>query len=225
MKVDSKDSGIGRMVAVPAGTVDLRDDRSKRAWTVELGAFSIGVFPVTVAEYRRSELEGDALIPITGVSWFDAIEFCNGRSRREGLEPCYRIPTSVSDGLEVVYDQAASGYRLPTEAEWQYACRAGTPGYCYGELDEIAWHRDNSNGTIQKVGAKAPNAWGLFDMLGNVWEWCWDLYDVDVYGPYRIFRGGSWAEEPRACGATSRRRSHPTFAIDDLGFRLARTLA
>ena len=71
---------------------------------------------------------------------------------------------------------------------------------------------------------KEPNAWGLYDMLGNVWEWCYDLYDENVYGSYRIFRGGSWAEGARGCGATYRRRSHPTFHIDDLGFRLARSI-
>jgi formylglycine-generating enzyme required for sulfatase activity len=118
----------------------------------------------------------------------------------------------------------ADGYRLPTEAEWQYACKAGTTGYRYGELDEIAWYEENSEGGVHEVGKKGPNAWGLHDMLGNVWEWCWDLYDEEVYGSYRVFRGGSWAEEDRGCGATCRRRSHPTFGIDDLGFRLARSL-
>ncbi|ASK14910.1 TPA: formylglycine-generating enzyme family protein [Bacillus cereus] len=82
----------------------------------------------------------------------------------------------------------------------------------------------DSNGEIHDVGQKEPNAWGLYDMLGNVWEWCYDLYDETVYGSYRIFRGGSWAETARGCGATCRRRSHPTFHIDDLGFRLARSI-
>lgn len=122
-------------------------------------------------------------------------------------------------------DWAADGYRLPTDAEWQYACKAGTPGYRYGEIGDIAWYADNSGGRVHDVGDKVPNPWGLFDMLGNVWEWCWDLYDEEVYGSYRILRGGGWAEAERGCGASVRRRSHPTFAIDDLGFRLARRIS
>lgn len=81
----------------------------------------------------------------------------------------------------------SNGYRLPSEAEWQYACKAGTTGYTYGELQKIAWYNENSSGQIHDVGKKEPNAWGLYDMLGNVWEWCYDLYDETVYGSYRIF--------------------------------------
>ena len=120
------------------------------------------------------------------------------------------------------WDLTADGYRLPTEAEWEYACRAGTTGARYGELDAIAWHRGNSAGRIHKVGAKEPNAWGIHDMLGNAWEWCWDLYDSEVYGSYRVLRGGGWSDEHWSCRASVRRRSHPTFHIEDLGFRVAR---
>lgn len=81
----------------------------------------------------------------------------------------------------------SNGYRLPSEAEWQYACKASTNGYTYGKLHDIAWYNENSNGEIHDVGQKEPNAWGLYDMLGNVWEWCYDLYDETVYGSYRIF--------------------------------------
>lgn len=166
-------------------------------------------------------LPGDPLAPAVNLSWLDAVKYCNTLSRHAGLRECYEIDPQ---GERVTWNRKADGYRLPTEAEWQYACKADTDGYRYGDLGEIAWYRDNAEGRAHPVGGKKPNPWGLFDMLGNVWEWCWDVYDERVYGEYRIFRGGSWAEEARGCGATCRRRSHPTFRIDDLGFRLARSV-
>jgi len=170
---------------------------------------------------RALDPSASAASPVTNVSWLDAIDVCNQLSDRSGLDRAY---SQDAGSGEVTCDRAAGGYRLPTEAEWQYACRAGTSGYRYGELDDIAWSANNSGGRVHDVGGKAANPWGLHDMLGNVWEWCWDLYDEEVYGSYRIFRGGGWAEPARGCGASVRRRSHPTFAIDDLGFRFARTV-
>ena len=122
------------------------------------------------------------------------------------------------------WNRNADGYRLPTEAEWEYACRAGTDGPRYGDLDDIAWYRENSGERRHVVGEKQPNPWGLYDMLGNVWEWCWDLYDAEVYGAYRVLRGGGWFDEHWSCRASVRRRSHPTFTTDDLGFRIARSV-
>lgn len=213
------------MVNIAAGIVDLRDDRKKLVWTEEVKSFWLAPVPVTKELYskmRKIEVRPEeSQTPVVDVSWQDAISFCNLMSRYSDLQECYTIS---DDGESVVCNWEANGYRLPTEAEWQYACKAGSAGYRYGELDEIAWYDQNSAGKAHKVGQKLPNAWGLYDMLGNVWEWCWDLYDVNVYGSYRVFRGGSWAEEARGCGATCRRRSHPTFRIDDLGFRLARSL-
>jgi len=214
---------------IPAGAVTLRDDRIKSSWTVDVSAFQLAAVPVTQSLYfslmqKKTHVGANVLpqTPVVNVSWNDAIRFCNLLSRHSGLQECYSVS---DDGEQVVWSRTASGYRLPTEAEWQYACKAGSDGYRYGELDQIAWYEDNSGGVVQEVGYKQPNAWGLYDMLGNVWEWCWDVYDPDVYGSYRVFRGGSWAEEARGCGATCRRRSHPTFRIDDLGFRIAQNVS
>ncbi|WP_088043395.1 SUMF1/EgtB/PvdO family nonheme iron enzyme [Bacillus sp. EAC] len=213
------------MIKIPGGEVKLRDDRIKRKWNVEIEPFLIGRFPVTTDVYyaitnQSPNSFNEKLKPIVNISWNDAISFCNLLSQEKGLKNCY---STSKDGKNIIFDRESDGYRLPSEAEWQYACKAGTTGYRYGELDKIAWYYENSGGRIHEVGRKEPNPWGLYDMIGNVWEWCWDLYDEQAYGAYRIFRGGSWAEEARGCGATCRRRSHPTFYIDDLGFRLARS--
>nr|WP_093409450.1 SUMF1/EgtB/PvdO family nonheme iron enzyme [Micromonospora sediminimaris] len=211
------------MVSISAGRVQLTDRRTERRWSVEVEAYRLATFPVTQAEYaqvtgeRPSASTGDRR-PVESVSWWDAIRFCNARSAQEGLRPAYRV-----DGEHVDWDVAADGYRLPTEAEWEYACRAGTTGPRYGPLDDIAWYRDNSGGHVHEVGGRQPNAWGLYDMLGNVWDWCWDVYDAQVYGSYRVLRGGGWFDEHWSCRASVRRRSHPTFTVDDVGFRLARS--
>lgn len=174
-----------------------------------------------VTQQTPSTFKGNNL-PVETVSWRDAVAFCNALSDRTGLAACYAFD---EDADEFVFNPAANGYRLPTEAEWEYACKAGTNGIRYGEIEEIAWYKNNSAGTSHQPGLKTPNAWGLYDMLGNVWEWCSDIYDETVYGSYRIIRGGGWCDEERGCMATNRRRSHPkSFKIDDLGFRLARNL-
>jgi sulfatase modifying factor 1 len=196
------------LVDIPAGLIFLRDDRVGRRWHVDLPAFRLARYPVTAAD-----------VPLTGVSWYDAVALCNQMSVDAGLPVAYEI-----SGSDVRCDWTSAGYRLPTEAEWQWACTAGVPAYRYGELDEIAWYSDNSDGRAHAVGGKAANAWGLHDMLGNVWEWCWDLYDPDTYGSYRIFRGAGFADPERSVGSTVRRRSHPTFAIEDLGFRVAQSV-
>ncbi|KFM99260.1 formylglycine-generating enzyme family protein [Bacillus clarus] len=214
------------MVNIPEGEVALRDDRIKRKWNVQIKSFQLAQYSVTMELYnaitnKESISFKENLYPVVNISWNDAITFCNLLSRKVGLKEYYSIS---DDGQNISCNKESSGYRLPSEAEWQYACKAGTIGYTYGELDKIAWYNGNSEGQIHEVGKKEPNAWGLYDMLGNVWEWCFDLYDEQVYGSYRIFRGGSWAEEARGCGASCRRRSHPTFCIEDLGFRLARSV-
>ena len=213
------------MVDIPAGRVTLSDRRTQSEWSVHLSPYRLATVPVTRDQYanvvhavRHADASGRK--PVVDVSWHDAIRYCNALSVREHLTPAY----DEVAGDEVVWNRDADGFRLPTEAEWEYACRAGTTGPRYGDLDDIAWYRANSTERAHAVGGKQPNAWGMYDMLGNVWEWCWDIYDADVYGSYRVLRGGGWFDEHWSCRASVRRRSHPTFATDDLGFRIARSV-
>jgi len=197
------------LVDIPAGAIALRDDRLGTRWQVSLSPFRLARFPVAGADD----------VPLTGISWYDAVALCNKLSAADGLPATY-----VIDGDSVTCDWTSPGYRLPTEAEWQFACTAGVPAYRYGAVDEVGWYAGNSDGHRHPVGLKTPNAWGLHDMLGNVWEWCWDLYDPATYGSYRIFRGGGFDDAERSVGSTVRRRSHPTFAIEDLGLRVAQSI-
>lgn len=213
------------MVTIPAGSISLKDEAANRFWRVSLRPYLISVYAVTQEQYQRviqGQFAGtdNHKKPVVEVSWFDAVHYCNLLSRTFGLAECY----SFNSTGEVECNWEADGYRLPTEAEWEYACRAGSNDVRYGALDEIAWYRDNSGHRLHEVGTKAPNAWGLHDMIGNSWEWCWDVYDAQVYGEYRVFRGGGWYDQAPSCRASCRRKSHPTFHIDDLGFRLVRTL-
>jgi formylglycine-generating enzyme required for sulfatase activity len=167
-----------------------------------------------------------------------AIKFCNMRSMKESLEPCYNIQTAECNF-------SASGYRLPTEAEWEYACRAGTTGtYWFGEnpndLSGYAWSKANAERSTHPVGTKKPNPWGLFDMYGNVAQWCNDRYGQSEYaaqasnnphgpakGETRSLRGGSWRYGPERCRSAARASETPAladacFGYDGYGFRCVR---
>jgi len=175
--------------------------------------------------------------PVENVSWLDAIQFSNKLSEKEGKQPFYQI-----DGKHIrVPDWNGQGYRLPTEAEWEYACRANasTPTrFSFGdnalELGVYGWFDGNSDSRTHPVNQKRPNGFGLYDMHGNVWEWCWDWHLGEYYnqssadnptGPAgasdRVVRGGSWSREPRDCRSAYRNRGAPGHRDYFLGFRLA----
>jgi sulfatase modifying factor 1 len=177
--------------------------------------------------------------PIFGLNYYDALAYCNWLSEREGLAPCYG---EGRQGLK--WDRAANGYRLPTEAEWEYAARGGSfsLGYLYAggdDPDAVAWYADNSAGRPHPVGQKAPNELGLYDMSGNVWEFCWDRYawnfylyadtpSVDPKGfhpldhPNVVLRGGSFSSGADALRATARGYDVPV-SRGEYGMRLVRT--
>jgi formylglycine-generating enzyme required for sulfatase activity len=207
------------MARIDGGSVTLHDARRKLRRVVELEPFEIGVFAVT--QEHLGELLGEAarhpLRPATDVSWLRAVRFCNAASEWEGLDPAYTF-----DGLDVTWHVDADGYRLPTEAEWEHACRAGSTAPHYGPLAEIAWTSADGVATPQRVGLKLPNLNGLFDTLGNVWEWCWDLLDPARYDDYRVFRGGGFADDAWSVRASTRRGGGPRMHHEDVGFRVAR---
>lgn len=207
------------LVRLPAGSVTLHDARRRTRRTVELEPFALGVFPVT--EEQVTEVLGTPSRhprrPVADVSWLRAIHFCNAASEWEGLDPVYHF-----EGEDVAWDTTADGYRLPTEAEWEYACRAGSTGPHYAPLAEAAWTAADGVGTPQDVGGKLPNLHGLFDTLGNVWEWCWDLLDPARYDDYRVFRGGGFADDAWSVRASVRRGGAPRMHHEDVGFRVAR---
>ncbi|MBM3716267.1 MAG: formylglycine-generating enzyme family protein [Actinobacteria bacterium] len=206
------------MAVIPAGSVLRGDQRGPDRREIAVGAFEMAVYPLT--EEQRAELLGVPVRhprhPAVEVSWFRAIRLCNALSEWEGLDPVYRF-----DGEEVGWDAEADGFRLPTEDEWEYACRAGAIGPAYGPIADVAWTAaDGLRGPVD-VGGRLPNLHGLFDTLGNVNEWCWDFVDAQI-GDARVFRGGGWADPPALVRAATRRGGPPRNGYDDVGVRVAR---
>jgi len=213
---------------------------------VTISTFYMGRYPVTQAEYQTvmgtnpSNFKGSNL-PVENVSWFDAVEYCNRLSQRKGLTPAYTV-----NGTSVTWNRSANGYRLPTEAEWEYACRAGTVSAFYTgnnvTTDQANYNGNspynrNARGTFREkttnVGNFAPNTWGLSDMLGNVWEWCWDWYgnysegaqtdpEGSGYGTGRVRRGGAWNSSGGSLRSACRSFASPSLRSNDLGFRIVR---
>ncbi len=211
-------------------------------------AFYVSVTPVTQYQYEKltgtnpSYRQDRPDFPADSMTWYEALEFCNRLSRLEGLPEVYGRADH-----EWIFHMDRDGYRLTTEAEWEYACRAGTetafytgpndpPRVGHDNLWRAAWYQENSDGQPQPVGRKEPNRWGLHDMLGNVWEWCWDWYaaypvagNPDLRGPERgvqgrVIRGGSWYAPMHMCRAASRRFYIPDTGWNRLGFRVVRTV-
>ncbi|WP_052583679.1 formylglycine-generating enzyme family protein [Saccharomonospora iraqiensis] len=212
------------LVTIPAGRVAVTDRVTRTRRPVVVNSYELATLPTTQESYARvtglwPSVTHGARLPVETVSWWDAVHYCNALSDLAGLTPVYRIGAWDT----VARDHAANGFRLPTEAEWEHACRAGTGGPRYGPLDEVAWYRGNSAERPRAVGGKRPNDWGLHDMLGNVWEWCWDTDGGVDHPDYRVLRGGGWCDEHWSCRASVRRRSHPTLRLDDIGFRVARS--
>lgn len=195
----------------------LRDARTGLSREVVLSAFTIAAAPVTVGQFAETSEAVDGSIPVHGVTWFDAVAWCNEASRADGLPPAYTI-----DGRDVVWDLSSDGYRLPTEAEWEWAARGGSRAATYGPLEEVAWTAADGVHGPQPVGKKRANPYGLVDAIGNVWEWCWDYADPARYADYRSLRGGGWADEAWSCRASVRRGSAPDAVLEDVGFRVAR---
>lgn len=267
----------GEMVLVPGGTFTMGDTRGEGSsnelptHSVTLNSFYIGKYEVTQEEYSQYMQPGYSWssdyglgdnYPAYYVSWYAILKYCNLRSMAEGLTPVYSIsgstnpanwgsvPTSINSTWNAaICNWNANGYRLPTEAEWEYAARGATntPDYLYSGSDDIntvAWYNGNNSPYGSKpVGTKAPNGLGLFDMSGNVYEWCWDWYSSNyssspssnptgpASGSYRVQRGGYWYNSASRCRVARRNFGspdfsdiYPSYGSYYIGFRLCRAV-
>jgi formylglycine-generating enzyme required for sulfatase activity len=260
----------------PASEAERRDDEGPQHQVTISSSLLMGKYEVTVGEFQRfvtatgyqttAETSGDGYVwtgsawetkadanwrnpyfsqqdnePVVLVSWYDVIRYCNWRSEQEGLTPAY-----IVSGTNVTWNRSANGYRLPTEAEWEYACRAGTTTP-FSTGSNITTNQANYNGNYPynnnakgdyrgkttAVGSFAANRWGVHDMHGNVWEWCWDWYGSSSSaaqtdplgtgsGASRVRRGGSWFDSGQIVRSAFRVIFTPSSSLNNLGFRLVR---
>lgn len=230
--------------------------------TVFVSSFYIGNLLVTQDRYLKvmgknpSHFENRPNNPVERVSWYDAVEFCNRLSIQEGLSPCYTYTGYGSNPDDwpanwnadddnhtlITCDWSKTGYRLPTELEWMYAAvaRDTVSTYNYSgsnEIRDVAWYIENSDNQTHAVGQKNPNNLNIYDMSGNVWEWCWDIWEInypfdhndDVIdhkgadtGEYRVLRGGSWAHTPTNCTVYHRGNGYASEKDKNFGLRIVR---
>ena len=230
------------MVPIPGGTFqmgDLNDSGQSDVnpvHTVTLNAFEMSTYVITQEQYREvigenpSYFTGDDTLPVEMVNWYEAVNFCNLLSDRLDLDRCYERTW--------ICDFSKNGFRLPTEAEWEYACRAGTTtkfhkGDSESDLAKSGWYEMNSDNKTYPVGQKEPNSFGLYDMHGNVSEWCYDWlveYTSDIAhnpigarsGSLRVVRGGGWAANDYWCWSITRGMSKPIYGNSATGFRIVR---
>ena len=226
-----------QMLFVEGGTFSMND----RGFTSQasVSSFHIGKYPVTQREWEivmdcnPSYFKGKDR-PVEKISWFDAVAFCNRLSALEGFESYYTF-----NGNDVICNINADGYRLPAEAEWEFAARGGelSKGYVFSgsdHLPEVGWFKENAAKQSMNVGLNKANELGLYDMSGNVWEWCQDWYGIypksgsktlcaSSPGRYRVIRGGSWMNYADFCKVDYRFEAIPGVGFAHLGFRLVRS--
>ncbi|MEA2063660.1 MAG: formylglycine-generating enzyme family protein [Gemmatimonadota bacterium] len=237
-----------KMVSIPAGSFRMGgDDYStlRPVHTVALDAFRMSATEITqaqfkaVMEYNPSYFTDNENLPAEKINWFTAVKFCNRLSELAGLDSCYQATDELDyfGNNHMECDYSKNGFRLPAEAEWEYAARAGTiTNYCTGnsesDLDRAGWYRKNCGHRTHQVAGKEPNAWGLYDMHGNVWEWCNDWYYQNYdnsaaknptgpeTGHDHVLRGGSWPDNAGYCRSANRCVMRPSFINFAIGFRV-----
>jgi len=244
-----------------SGKKDNGDNDETPENLVVVKSFWISKYELTQKEWLEITNDNPSInkgskLPVEKISWYDAVEYCNKKSKFEGLTPCYKIskfkkdPKNTNEFDDVKWvvrlNKKGNGYRLPTEEEWEYAARyidgkIWTPGSNFSgaaksymhadENNKVAWYSANSEGSTHEIGSKDPNKLDIYDMSGNVWEWCWSTFDryprntdkVDIYNKnFHVLRGGAWDYDDKYCRVTNRTGHGSNLRSGHYGVRLVR---